>query len=50
MGAGDLEVIHKLTDTIKNINKICMLEEDGSYSREGIQDNDGIWLIVWGVV
>lgn len=31
MGAGDLEVIHKLTDTIKNIDKICMLE-DGEYS------------------
>ena len=34
MGAGDLEVIHKLTDTIKNIDKICMLE-DGGYSEEG---------------
>lgn len=32
MGAGDLEVIHKITDTIKNIDKICMLEEDGGYS------------------
>ena len=32
MGAGDLEVIHKLTDTIKNIDKICALEEDGGYS------------------
>ena len=32
MGAGDLEVIHKLTDTIKNIDKICMLEEEGGYS------------------
>ena len=32
MGAGDLEVVHKLTDTIKNIDKICMLEEDGGYS------------------
>lgn len=29
MGAGDLEVIHKLTDTIKNLDKICMLEEGG---------------------
>lgn len=29
MGAGDLEVVHKITDTIKNIDKICMLEEDG---------------------
>ncbi|NCE63760.1 hypothetical protein D1159_03995, partial [Pseudoflavonifractor sp. 524-17] len=29
MGAGDLELAHKLTDTIKNIEKICMLEEGG---------------------
>ena len=32
MGAGDLEVVHKITDTIKNIDKICMLEEEGGYS------------------
>lgn len=32
MGAGDLELAHKLTDTIKNIDKICALEEDGGYS------------------
>ena len=32
MGAGDLEVVHKITDTIKNIDKICMLEEGGGYS------------------
>lgn len=36
---GDLEVVHKLTDTIKNIDKICMLEEEGGYS-EAV-DNDG---------
>lgn len=35
MGAGDLEIVHKLTDTIKNICKIDMLEEDGGYSRDG---------------
>lgn len=35
MGAGDLEVIHKLTDTIKNIDKICALEEQGGYSEAG---------------
>lgn len=35
MGAGDLELAHKLTDTIKNIDKIEMLEEDGGMSREG---------------
>ena len=29
MGAGDLELAHKLTDTIKNLDKICMLEDDG---------------------
>lgn len=34
MSAGDLETAHKLTDTIKNIDKICMLEEDG-YSGDG---------------
>ena len=27
-----LEKIHKLTDTIKNFDKIMMLEEDGGYS------------------
>lgn len=32
MNAGDLEIAHKLTDTIKNIDKICMLEEGGEYS------------------
>lgn len=35
MSAGDLEAIHKLTDTIKNIDKIVMLEEDGGYSQMG---------------
>ena len=35
MGAGDLEVIHKLTDTIKNIDKICMLEDGDGYSAAG---------------
>lgn len=35
MGAGDLELIHKLTDTIKNIDKICALEEQGGYSEAG---------------
>lgn len=32
--AGDLEAVHKLTDTIKNIDKIEMLEADG-YSNNG---------------
>lgn len=35
MGAGDLELVHKLTDTIKNIDKICALEEEGGYSETG---------------
>ncbi len=34
MSAGDLETLHKLTDTIKNIDKIEMLE-DGGYSQRG---------------
>jgi len=40
MGAGDLELAHKLTDTIKNIDKICMMEEDGGYSRAGEWEAD----------
>jgi len=40
-GAGVLEVIHMLTDTIKNIDKICMLEEDGGYSRDGEYEDGG---------
>lgn len=35
MSAGDLEAVHKLTDTIKNIDKIEMLEADG-YSNNGV--------------
>ena len=34
LSAGDLETVHKLTDTIKNIDKICMSEDDG-YSGDG---------------
>lgn len=44
LGAGDLDIAHKLTDTIKNIDKIEMLEEgysrDGDYS-EGRYSRDG---------
>lgn len=40
MGAGDLELIHKLTDTIKNIDKIDMLE-DGDYSQTGTWGMNG---------
>lgn len=42
MSAGDLETIHKLTDTIKNIDKIAMLE-DGGYSRDADYPRDGDW-------
>ena len=35
MSAGDLEATHKLTDTIKNIDKICMLEDDNGHSQTG---------------
>lgn len=31
----DLELVHKLTDTIKNIDKIRWLEEGGGYSHAG---------------
>ena len=38
LGAGDLEIAHKLTDTIKNIDKICMGE---GYSRRSEWDAEG---------
>ena len=41
MSAGDLETAHKLTDTIKNIDKIEMLEEDGGYSQAGDWEMEG---------
>ena len=40
MSAGDLEAAHKLTDTIKNIDKSEMLEEDDGYSRAGNWEAD----------
>ncbi len=39
LSAGDLEAAHKLTDTIKNIDKICMLEEASGYS-EAVDNGD----------
>lgn len=33
--AGDLEAVHKLTDTIKNVYKIEMYEENNEYSYDG---------------
>ena len=41
MSMGDLESIHKLTDTVKNILKINMLEEDGGYSEDGHYMGEG---------
>ena len=38
--AGDLEAVHKLTDTIKNLDKIEMLE-DGGYSQAGDWEIEG---------
>lgn len=35
LSAGDLETVHKLTDTIKNIDKICMMEDGDGYSMDG---------------
>lgn len=32
LSASDLEMIHKLTDTIKNLDKIEMLEDESGYS------------------
>lgn len=46
-GSGDLDIVHKLTDTIKNIDKIDKLEDEGysrgmDYSR-GRYFRDGNW-------
>lgn len=40
LSAGDLEAVHKLTDTIKNIYKIEMLKEN-SNSNRGSYDDGG---------
>lgn len=42
MSAGDLETVHKLTDTIKNIYKIDMLK-DSDYSGDDDYSRDGDW-------
>ena len=41
LGAGDLDILHKITDTVKNIDKIEMLE-DGDYSRALAVDDTAI--------
>ena len=42
LSAGDLDTLHKLTDTVKNIYKIEMLDEDGGYSQDNYS-RDGEW-------
>lgn len=41
MSSSDLEMLHKLTDTVKNIDKIEMLEDGGGYSEESAWMADG---------
>ena len=41
MSAGDLEAIHKLTDTVKNIMKIDALKEELGYSEDGRYMGEG---------
>ena len=41
MSMGDLDSIHKLTDTIKNILKIDLLEEESGYSEDGAYMGEG---------
>ena len=41
MSAADLDGIHKLTDTVKNILKINMLEEESGYSEDGHYMGEG---------
>ena len=45
MNAGDLETLQKLTDTIKNIDKIMILEEDGGYSQAGDWEARGKYMM-----
>lgn len=41
LSAGDLETLHKLTDTVKNIDKIEMLEDGAGYSEAQEYMGDG---------
>lgn len=43
MSTGDLETVHKLTDTIKNIDKIMKLEDESGYSRAGGWESRGTY-------
>lgn len=44
MSTGDLETVHKLTDTIKNIDKIMKLEDESGYSRAGGWETRGTYV------
>lgn len=41
MSMGDLDSIHKLTDTVKNIMKIDILKEETGYSEDGAYMGEG---------
>lgn len=41
MSMGDLESIHKLTDTVKNILKIDLMESEDGYSEDGTYMGEG---------
>ena len=41
MSMGDLETVHKLTDTVKNIMKIDVLKEEAGYSEDTDFMGDG---------
>lgn len=41
MSMGDLETVHKLTDTVKNIMKIDTLKEELGYSEDGTYMGEG---------
>ena len=41
MSMGDLDSIHKLTDTVKNILKIDILEDESGYSEDGAYMGEG---------
>lgn len=42
LNASDLQNIHLLTDTIKNFDKISMLEESGGYSNDSGYSGNGV--------
>ena len=41
LSQNEMDRIHKLTDTVKNIDKIEMLEEGGGYSEDGAYMGEG---------